>query len=134
MTGPAPACFGWDPEIWWLPEHEEQAKRICRKCPLIGDCLDVAIERREKGVWGGTTEAEREMVRGQAGDEPDIDQVVIERRTLGDRAVPMNRPERLELVRRWHAAGKPLGELQRTAGVAHVYRDMRTLRRAGIAS
>jgi len=31
-----------------------RAKLICAKCPVIADCLEGAIERREPwGVWGG---------------------------------------------------------------------------------
>ncbi|HEX3539109.1 MAG TPA: WhiB family transcriptional regulator [Acidimicrobiales bacterium] len=31
-----------------------RAKAICTKCPLIDECLDGALERREPwGVWGG---------------------------------------------------------------------------------
>ena len=31
-----------------------RAKAICAKCPVIADCLEGALERREPwGVWGG---------------------------------------------------------------------------------
>ena len=31
-----------------------RAKEICARCPVIGNCLEGAIERREPwGVWGG---------------------------------------------------------------------------------
>ena len=31
-----------------------RAKLICAKCPVIADCLEGALERREPwGVWGG---------------------------------------------------------------------------------
>jgi WhiB family redox-sensing transcriptional regulator len=31
-----------------------RAKEICARCPVIGECLEGAIERREPwGVWGG---------------------------------------------------------------------------------
>ena len=31
-----------------------RAKQICAKCPVIADCLEGALERREPwGVWGG---------------------------------------------------------------------------------
>jgi WhiB family redox-sensing transcriptional regulator len=31
-----------------------KAKEICARCPVIGECLEGALERREPwGVWGG---------------------------------------------------------------------------------
>ena len=37
-----------------------QAKAICGVCPVIGDCLEFAVEIREPyGIWGGLTETER---------------------------------------------------------------------------
>ena len=48
-------CVG-DPELWFAetPEALEQAKTLCRGCPLQLACLQGAIERREPwGVWGG---------------------------------------------------------------------------------
>lgn len=39
----------------------EQAKWICRRCPVIAQCLDYAIEHFERwGIWGGMTTAERD--------------------------------------------------------------------------
>lgn len=36
------------------------AKKLCRGCEVIGECLDYAIEHRERfGVWGGRSERER---------------------------------------------------------------------------
>ncbi len=38
----------------------EEAKAVCRRCPVMERCLDWALMTREgAGVWGGTTEAER---------------------------------------------------------------------------
>jgi WhiB family transcriptional regulator, redox-sensing transcriptional regulator len=49
-------CRTNDPELWFA-EHStqvEQAKTLCRECPLIDGCLAGALERREPwGVWGG---------------------------------------------------------------------------------
>lgn len=53
-------CREFDPDIWFLPEHEDTALRICGGCPISADCLHVALTRPEKwGVWGGATEASR---------------------------------------------------------------------------
>lgn len=56
------ACKGLDPAIFYPPNDDEAdvAKAICATCPVQVDCLEHAIELREKnGVWGGATERER---------------------------------------------------------------------------
>jgi len=49
-------CRVNDSELWFA-EHSaqvEQAKALCRTCPLMEGCLAGAIERAEPwGVWGG---------------------------------------------------------------------------------
>lgn len=36
------------------------AKKVCRSCPVRGECLTYAITHRiEHGVWGNTTPEER---------------------------------------------------------------------------
>ena len=49
-------CRSHDPELWFA-EHTaqvEQAKALCRTCPIREGCLAGAIEREEPwGVWGG---------------------------------------------------------------------------------
>ncbi len=44
-------------------ERERRMIAVCRQCPLIAECLEWAIEHREKGVWGGTTEEGRKVIR-----------------------------------------------------------------------
>jgi WhiB family redox-sensing transcriptional regulator len=49
-------CRNNDPELWFAEQtaRVEQAKALCRDCPLIAGCLAGAIEREEPwGVWGG---------------------------------------------------------------------------------
>ncbi len=49
-------CRNNDPELWFAEQtaRVEQAKALCRECPLVADCLAGAIEREEPwGVWGG---------------------------------------------------------------------------------
>lgn len=43
-------------------EDVREAKRICYRCVVRSQCLERAIALREKGVWGGTTAAERRMI------------------------------------------------------------------------
>lgn len=41
-----------------------EAKAICAHCPVRDTCLSFAIEtNQEYGVWGGTTEDERRVLR-----------------------------------------------------------------------
>jgi WhiB family transcriptional regulator, redox-sensing transcriptional regulator len=45
-------------------EQIEAAKSFCRGCPAKEDCLEFAITtNQEYGVWGGTTEEERRVLR-----------------------------------------------------------------------
>jgi WhiB family redox-sensing transcriptional regulator len=56
------ACRGLEPTIFYPATDEEadDAKRVCDTCSVQTECLEFAIERREKdGVWGGATERER---------------------------------------------------------------------------
>lgn len=39
--------------------REAAAKAICANCPVTERCLEEAVKGAERGVWGGTTEAER---------------------------------------------------------------------------
>ena len=40
--------------------HEEEAKRICRDCPVMQKCRDHAVKTPERyGIWGATTARER---------------------------------------------------------------------------
>ena len=42
----------------------DQAKRICRACPVRTPCLAWALANSvSSGVWGGTTEEERSAIR-----------------------------------------------------------------------
>ena len=51
-------------------EEEDGRSSIARKaiarcyaCPALDECRDWAVRRRESGIWGGTTAAERETIR-----------------------------------------------------------------------
>jgi WhiB family redox-sensing transcriptional regulator len=40
------------------------AKAICARCPVVDECLDYAIVKREtRGIWGGLTPIERRRHR-----------------------------------------------------------------------
>ena len=43
-----------------LRRTEEEAKRICRGCPVVNRCLEHALAAPEThGIWGATTPVER---------------------------------------------------------------------------
>jgi WhiB family transcriptional regulator, redox-sensing transcriptional regulator len=71
-----PACSTTDPELFFPHETElpsgkvisrygdiAAAKKICSECPLKLDCLEYALRTHEIGIWGGTTESQRELLR-----------------------------------------------------------------------
>ncbi len=61
------ACCGLDPEIFFphaTSRREIAAKRVCERCPVVGECLSWAMLHREDwGIWGGLSEHERRRLR-----------------------------------------------------------------------
>lgn len=71
------ACLDEEPEVFFPPgptalEHIDEAKAVCRGCPVISDCLRVALaDPTLVGVWGGTSESQRvEIRRMRLGTRP----------------------------------------------------------------
>jgi WhiB family redox-sensing transcriptional regulator len=65
------ACRGVDPDLFFpigtsgpaLLQIDE-AKQVCRTCAVRKPCLEWALGRGEDaGVWGGTTDDERRILR-----------------------------------------------------------------------
>lgn len=61
-------CLGYPPEVFFPEDesrrsrrlHEDQAKRICRECPVLAQCREHALRTPEThGVWGAMTAQER---------------------------------------------------------------------------
>jgi WhiB family redox-sensing transcriptional regulator len=61
------ACRGQNTDQFYRSKEAlrppPEIQRICDGCPVRGDCLLWAIERREQGIWGGTTEVQRRVLR-----------------------------------------------------------------------
>ena len=65
------ACREYDPETWFpvgnsgpALEQENEAKAICRTCPVISGCLRWALDTgQDAGIWGGLSEDERRQMR-----------------------------------------------------------------------
>lgn len=61
-----PSCAETDPEAFFPEKGDKvhQAKAICRTCPIQSGCLLEAIANKiDDGVWGGTVERERHVIR-----------------------------------------------------------------------
>lgn len=59
-------CAKSDPEEWFPDRGQfaDEAKKICRRCPVRQECLDYALRNKERfGVWGGFTELERRRLK-----------------------------------------------------------------------
>lgn len=72
-------CAQTDPEAFF-PEKggsTRDAKRICQRCPVIGNCLNYALAHDERfGIWGGLSERERRRLKREllaaAGGAEDV--------------------------------------------------------------
>ncbi|WP_280863727.1 WhiB family transcriptional regulator [Streptomyces sp. SAI-144] len=64
------ACVGEDPELFFPVGTQgpalrdiAAAKRVCTRCPVTPECLDMALSGGQtSGVWGGTCEQERDAL------------------------------------------------------------------------
>lgn len=64
------ACLGMNPELFFPGRGDtgtlNEAKRVCRECPVQEQCLEYSFRHHELwGVWGGTSERERRRLRRQ---------------------------------------------------------------------
>ncbi|MEU8890440.1 WhiB family transcriptional regulator [Streptomyces sp. NPDC048442] len=73
------ACAEVDPELFFPVSalgpgaaQTGDAKKVCARCPVRAQCLDWALETRQRtGVWGGTDEKERaKMLRRRETPRP----------------------------------------------------------------
>ena len=65
------ACNEFDPNLFFpagdtgpAASQIAEAKRICDTCAVKAECLVFAVETNQvNGVWGGTSEQERRLIR-----------------------------------------------------------------------
>lgn len=70
------ACRDEDPELFFpigatgpALDQAERAKAVCRRCPVIDQCLAWALTTgQDAGIWGGLTEQERRELRHASRD------------------------------------------------------------------
>ncbi|MFI5673268.1 WhiB family transcriptional regulator [Streptomyces cellulosae] len=68
------ACRHEDPDLFFpigttgpALVQQEQAKAVCRRCPVQEQCLEWALDTGQSiGVWGGTSENERRALKRRA--------------------------------------------------------------------
>jgi WhiB family redox-sensing transcriptional regulator len=64
------ACRGRDGRLWFPARTDgfarDVAKSVCAACPVRADCLAAALSAPfdVAGIWGGTTEHERDVMTG----------------------------------------------------------------------
>jgi WhiB family redox-sensing transcriptional regulator len=73
------ACRTANPSLFYAPENENNhqrrfresaAKAVCAHCPVRAICRSYAMQAGELyGIWGGTTERERQSKQNGAGTE-----------------------------------------------------------------
>jgi WhiB family redox-sensing transcriptional regulator len=59
------ACRGKDRNIFFpgAGRQHAEALAICHGCPVRVECLEYALVTDSSGVWGGTSERERDRIR-----------------------------------------------------------------------
>ncbi|MFD3546738.1 WhiB family transcriptional regulator [Streptomyces sp. NPDC058655] len=68
------ACRQEDPELFFpigtsgpALVQAEQAKAVCRRCPVMAECLQWALDgNQDMGICGGMTEDERRAAKRRA--------------------------------------------------------------------
>jgi WhiB family redox-sensing transcriptional regulator len=74
------ACRDEDPELFFpigtagpARDQIKRARAVCRRCPVVDECLLWALTAGQaEGIWGGLTAEERRAFRHQSG-EPVLD-------------------------------------------------------------
>lgn len=104
MTSNAALCateIRWTGDLWFStdPAEREQAKTICRRCPIREACAQAGLDagHKARGVWGGLSSGDRRVIRTGRLDGPDPDDegeqarvpVLRPRRPCGDHAAFM---------------------------------------------
>lgn len=63
------ACRGEDPETFFPPSiggqqaAKEAIQNFCVTCPVRVECLRYAYRTNQHGIWGGTTQRQRAVLR-----------------------------------------------------------------------
>ena len=65
------ACRDADPELFFPNPSDTaglvKAKAVCAACPLLRPCAAYALTHAVAGVWGGTSESDRQRLQRRHG-------------------------------------------------------------------
>lgn len=78
-----------DPD-WWFEEEDRaiknRAKEICRRCPVLENCLEYAVKHRiPYGIWGGMTHPTRSRYYRELKKEIDFEvtnEIIVDSRSV----------------------------------------------------
>ena len=61
-------CTETDPELFHPGQGESNAPAllVCSRCEVREPCLEYALATRQSGIWGGTSEKQRQRMRRAA--------------------------------------------------------------------
>lgn len=68
---PGPACTG-APLEWFITRGDDddephtpdpRAEALCKRCPVVSECLAEALVRDRRGTWGGMTYYQRRQLQ-----------------------------------------------------------------------
>jgi WhiB family redox-sensing transcriptional regulator len=99
------ACHGMNPKVAdriFFPTARnfaaaDQAKSICARCPILETCLNAALDTGTKeGIWGGRTEAERQVLHAKVAHRLEYRRV---RAVVAGRDIPLSTRERQAVAR-----------------------------------
>lgn len=63
-------CVSSDPNLFFpsgqdMMQMTRTAKSICAECDIVERCLEYALKNVQWGIWGGTTQPERNILKKQ---------------------------------------------------------------------
>lgn len=79
-----PNCLGCDVNLFVGPEGEKTSVRhrrertalqICQGCTFLKACYQWALDNHAVGVWGGTTDTDREFARRKINEQSNPDKI-----------------------------------------------------------
>lgn len=60
-------CRGCDTDLFFGGKGDRfattTAKEMCGRCPVVRECRDYGLRHCMKGIWGGLTERDRQLLR-----------------------------------------------------------------------